>query len=180
MRCISGARMNMKADILRQGASITITDPSDSNAGEYVTDQDPLTHEIVRVWRPIPIVLDDPGTPDVDEATYLTVPCEARGIITHGATGLGNTESFDEVYAETEMVRMKFPAHIVLTRRDRVTNIRNQKGQIVWKDEETNPSATNGWRATVFDIQGVTPILDPFGNHVENMAMLRKAEAYGG
>lgn len=179
MRCIVGSTFNMKADVLRQGKSQTDTTPDPiDDYGVWVEDQDPLTHEIVRVWKPTEITPDDPATPDVNEQSFFSVPCLARGIIDGGIRVAGTTERWGELYENVDYTRFSFPAKYVITKRDRITNIRNNQGQILWKDEETDPFAESIWRATVFDVLGVTPVIDPFGRHTHNVAMLQKAEVY--
>jgi hypothetical protein len=69
---------------------------------------------------------------------------------------------------------MFFPAGYRITKRDRVTNIRNARGQIIWKEEEMENEGV--YKSTTFDVLGVTPVLDPFGNHIENYALLERAE----
>lgn len=181
MRCLTGARFNMVADILRQGQDGTL--PDTDEYGEWVNEQDPLTHEIIRVWVPIVTNPDDPSTPTIDEEILLSVPCMARGIVEGGIRVAGTTERFvgegqTALYESVDYIRLWFPANYVVTKRDRITNIRNRWGQILWKDEETDPDATAGWRATEFEVLGVTPLPDYRGKLLENMALLQKAEVY--
>lgn len=175
MRCLTSSRFNMFADILRQGTPTP--PPSDANEefGHWEEQQDPLTHEIIRVWVPATDVPDNPATPE--DESLGTIPCIARGIVDGGIRVAGTTERWGELYQSVDYVRMVFPKGYALTDRDRVTNIRDKYGNIIWLDEEVDvPGQT--YRATVFDVLGVTPIPDPFGRHIENVAMLQKAEAY--
>lgn len=174
MRCLTSARFNMRADVLKQG---TDPAPPPDEFGEWVQEQDPLTHEIIRVWKPFEVTPDDPTTPTYDPS-FMSVPCIARGIVDGGIRVAGTTERWGELYQNVDYVRMVFPANFVITKRDRITNIRNRAGQILWKDEETDPTATGGWRSTVFEVMGVTPVPDPWGRHIENVAMLSRAEVY--
>lgn len=171
----------MKCDILRQGyVAPPTTDPDAPVEGTYTNEQDPLTHEIIRVWKTTDIIEDNPLTLDVNEANFLTVECLARGIMEGGIRVQGTTERFGELYENVDYVRIWIPSRHVVTKRDRITNIRNKQGQILWKDEETNPYATNGWRATEFEVTGVTPEIDPFGRHTANVLMVQKAEVTTG
>lgn len=169
----------MRATILRQGELApepeNVDDPPE---GTWVSEQDPLTHEIIRVWHPVEVVPDDPSTPDVNEQSLFSTPCMARGIMEGGIRVAGTTERWGDTYENIDFIRLWTPPHIVLSKRDRVTNIRNSKGQILWKDEETNPLATSNWRATQFDVLGVTPEVDAFGVHTANVAMCEKAEVH--
>ena len=180
MRCLTSARFNMTADILRQGvdAATPTPDPDNTEYGSWQYQQDPLTHQIVREWVPSPIVADDPSTPTVDEARVLTVPCIARGIIDGGIRVAGTTERFGEQYQGVDFVRITFPANVVITSRDRITNIRGANGEILWLDEEVDPMDSANWRATVFDVLGVSPVPDPFGQLIEQTALLTKSEVY--
>lgn len=169
MQCLLSARYVLKADILRQSDA---GDPVNlSEQGEWKEDQDPLTGAFVRVW--VPLTDDsDPLAP-----TVYSIDCMANGIIDGGIRVAGTTERFEADYQSIDYVRMFFGPQHVLTKRDRVTNIRNARtGQIIWMDEELD--AVNGlYSATVFDVDGVTPIVNPFGRHIENFANLKKAEA---
>jgi len=175
MRCLSSARFNLLADILRQGVAVATPDSAELGSGEYVDQQDPLTHQIVRVWVPS---TDNITTPSVDESIGGTVPCMVRGIIDGGIRVAGTTERFGEIYENIDYARMWLPSSFVITKRDRITNIRNKQGIILWKDEETYTPTSGNYRSTVFDVLGITPIIDAFGQHVENVAMLQKAEVY--
>lgn len=165
--CLTGARFNMEASVLHQEVDnpATIIDES----GSWVNRQDPDSGEIIRVW--LPATPDDPDTPLVDETTFETFPCIARGIIDGGIRVAGTTERFDEMYEGVDFVRIQFPASVKLSRRDRVTNIRGSNGEIIWREYD-QPDAP----PTVFNVNGATPIIDPFGNHMEYMVLLERAE----
>lgn len=162
MGCLVSTKFTMLADILHQGA---VSDPV--QLGHYETRQDEDSGAIIRVW-----VEDiDQNQPGVQADT---IPCEIRGIIDGGIRVAGSTERFSSrgSYEMVDFARMKFPAQIIITRRDRITRVRSQKRpeQVIWLEEEWDD------RPTTFDVMGVTPITDPFGNHVENMALLQRAE----
>lgn len=167
--CLTSARFNMKADILRQGAEANnVIDPTDQ-PGEWVKKRDPDSGEIIRIWQPYDQT-DDVDTPDTNESLD-SFWCEARGIIDGGIRVAGTTERWDELYQNVDFVKITFPAGTRLTRRDRVTNIRDKQGNVIWKEEE------NEDKPTVFNVSGITPIIDPFGKHIESFALLERAEA---
>ena len=168
VKCLTSVRFNMKADILRQSSGSS----TPSADGKWEDQQDPITGEIIRVWVPIP---DDPDTPE-NESSLLGFPCMARGIIDGGIRVAGTTERWGETYADIDYCRIEFPSRILLTKRDRVTNIRNRKGQILWLNEELGPDGQGKFQSTVFDVLGVTPVIDPFGNFTSQVAMLERAE----
>lgn len=158
----------MLADILRltdQGSS-----PIDiSEAGDWKSVQDELSGAIMREW--VLITDDNPDTPAVEA---YSVECVVRsGIVFTGPRQGGTMEDFNKQYMNIEFARMQFPASYVITVRDRITNIRNKNGVVVWRDEEQEHGS---FKSTIFNVNGVVPMFDPFGNHVENMAMLERVE----
>lgn len=164
--CLTSARFNMWADILHQGsegAEFEVTD----TAGEWVLQQDPESFEIVRKWQPNPSA---PGAdPDTPELTSFR--CLARGIIDGGIRVAGTTERFSEIYENVDYVRMWLPGNIRISRRDRITNIRDVRGNIIWVEEE-EPSSP----PTIFNVVGVTPIVDPFGRLIEYQTLLERVQ----
>lgn len=162
--CLTSARFNMKADILRQNR--TVPNPPDPE-GSWVYRQDE-SGEIIREWQSASAV-DNPGTGENEGLESFR--CEARGIIDGGIRVAGTTERFSDMYENVDYVKMSFPASVRISKRDRITNIRDPKGNIIWKEEE-QPSAP----PTVFNVMGVTPVIDPFGRHIESQALLERAE----
>lgn len=163
--CLTSARFNMKADILRQDR--TVPNPPDPE-GEWVYKQDPDSGEILRSWQSGSQV-DNPNT-TTDEGLE-SFRCEARGIIDGGIRVAGTTERFNAVYENIDYVRISFPASVKISKRDRITNIRDGKGNVIWKEEEYPTSPPS-----VFNVMGVTPIVDPFGRHIESQALLERAQ----
>lgn len=158
--------MNMWADVLRQGGDDPSTTPDE---GSWVNNQDPDSGEIIRVWEPNTETQDDPDTPEIEGLE--TFRCVARGIVDGGIRVAGTTERFSEIYDADDYVRIQFGTNITIGRRDRITNIRNSDGIILWREEDAPNSPP-----TVFGVVGVTPIVDPFGRHTENMALLERVE----
>lgn len=161
--CLVSSKFSMTATVLSQGP--TSPNVGDDPDGVWVNRQDPDTGEIIRVWEPV----------DSDEEAGvqpLTVECMVRGVIDGGIRVAGTTERFTPqgLYDNVDYAKMNFPADFVLTKRDRVTDIKNASGDTIWKEEEFDD------RGTVFEVLGITPILDPFGMHVENLALLKRAE----
>lgn len=167
MRCITGARFNMTAEVLRQtnasGAPV-------NQDGSWVTSQHPYSGEIIRTWQPASLDqgASTPGDPNDDLERFS---CLARGIIEGGIRMTGTGESFKDIYEAVDYVRIWFPASVNLTRRDKVTNIRGADGKLIWVEEERTDGAP-----TVFTVTGVTPIISPLGVHTENMALLERSE----
>lgn len=171
-KTLTGTRFSMRATLLRQ------TDPEGDpivpeEYGQWVNNQDPITGEVIRVWQPYPDQPDNPETPDYDPE-FGTIPCLARGIVDGGIRVAGTTERFGDTYENIDYVKLWVPPHVELTKRDRITNIRNNKGVIMWRDEEfENPGEL---KATTFNVNGVTPLFDAFNRHVESFILLERAE----
>lgn len=164
--CLTSARFNMKADILKSGTVID-NDPA-TPEGEWVLKHDPDSNEIIRVWVPAG---DNPDTPEVENNVLKSFKCLARGIVDGGIRVAGTTERLSEIYEAADYVRIWFPPKTPITRRDRITNIRDPKGNVIWREEERLDNAP-----TVFSVVGVTPLIDPFGKHMESMALLERVE----
>lgn len=165
--CLTSARFNMRADILKQSGPEN-TNPTDPNAGEWVITHDPDSNEIVRVWQP---ATDNPDTPEVEGDDLISFKCLARAIVDGGIRVAGTTERFGDLYEGVDYVKIWFPPHTNINRRDRVTNIRGADGRVIWLEEERIDGA-----ATVFSVTGVAPIIDPFGRHIESTALLERVE----
>lgn len=183
--CLTGARFTMSAVLLHQNTPYVPTDgdPIDLDKyGEWVQSQDPLTKEIIRVWKPYdePVVRpDDPTTPDRDESVLAgPIPCLARGIVDGGIRVAGTTERFGDTYENIDFVKMWVPSHVRISKRDRVTNIKDAAGHLRWLDEEFSDPADPADipRATVFNVNGVTPLFNAFNVLTEQFVLLEKAE----
>jgi hypothetical protein len=154
----------MRATVLRQ----TGTNPQQNPGGHWENRQDPDSGAIERVWIPD----EDADTPG---AQTLVINCMVRGVTNGGIRVAGTTQRYSEIYENIDWAMMVFPKSITLTKRDRLTNITNSKGELIWTEEEID-----GNPATVFLVMGATPVIDPFGNHIENTALLQRAQVQSG
>jgi len=103
--------------------------------------QDPDTGAIKREWN-----------------FHRTIACHAKGVISNSATTRSSDRQvFDNKYKNEQTVQLRTSEKLVA--REKVTNIRNQDGIVVWT-EINFPSDT----PTVFEVVGTTPITDPFGS----------------
>lgn len=175
MRCLVSGRMTMRADLLRKDTGYPAPDPQEEPEGYWEQYQDPITGAVLNHWIPAGPAVDNPDTPEVDlEPTVATFSCIARGITDGGIRMGATTEQFGDIYENVDYVKLWTPSSVKITKRDRVTNIRaRDTGDVLWKDEEYSP---NPDRPTVFNVNGVIPILDPFNRHVENYVLLEKAD----
>jgi hypothetical protein len=166
----------MEAEILRWDGPVGPTEDSvdqDTTPGHWEAYQDPITFEIMNRWIPGASV-NDPETPQNELALPVTIPCMARGIVNAGIRAAATTESFGDNYENVDYIKLKVPAYVTVTKRDRITNIRQKKGgRILWKNEESDG------RATVFNVNGVVPIMDGFNNLLEWYVMLERTDGSG-
>lgn len=167
--CIASARYSLICDIIKPAGSPEATGTNDTTWEYY---QDPDSGAIVKRGP------DDPETPEFIEGAgtiIQDVPLAARGIIDGGIRVAGTTERFSDTYEGVDWVKATFGPKTSITRRDRITNIRQKKtGDLVWKEEEIS-----GHPATTFNVMGVTPVLDPFSSVVEYSVLLERAEVQG-
>lgn len=171
MRCLTGNRFSMNAEVLTW-TGITQSDSTTvDQSGTWVTYQDPITGEILNRWIPTSTgETDNPDTPGDESLTTVTIPCLARGIVDGGIRVAGTTERFGDMYENIDFVKLWTPAHVRVTKRDRITNIRWKKGgEVIWLDEEGDSAPT------IFNVNGVTPLFDAFNRHVENFVLLERA-----
>jgi hypothetical protein len=160
MSCLLSSRFNMRATVLRQVG----TNPQENPGGHWETHYDPETGDIIRDWVP-----DEDG--DTPGNQTLTIKCIVRGVTNGGIRVAGTTQRYSEVYENIDWATLVFPKGVILSKRDRITNVSNAKGEVIWKEEEIE-----GAPATVFIVMGVTPVVDPFGNHIENTALIQRAQ----
>lgn len=137
--------------------------------GYWTERQNPYTLEIERTW----VDLDSDAAAGMQPTTFK---CIARGVVEGGIRVAGTTERYTPtgVLDSADYVVIQFGTQVELSKRDRVYNIKGSNGLLIWKEEEYNGAAT------VFEVLGVTPIVDPFGRHIENHALLQRAEVQSG
>lgn len=167
MQCITSTRFNLLADVLVLDASGDTSKPI-SEQGSHEVVQDPRTGAIRRVW--VPFV--DPSSANA----AFSVKCDVKAIVDGGIRVAGTTERFEKTYDNIDFVHMTFPKQYVISKHDRITNVRNAKsGDIIWVEEELD-MVEGLYRSTIFDVLGVSPITDPFGNHIENRALMARVD----
>lgn len=180
--CITSAKFEQKATLLRQGFASdhpVINRPDQGEEpvqGHYVMKQHPVTREFIRIWEPINIdtPADNTFTPEVETAPQVfTFDCQARGVLTGGLNSQGTTERWNSKggYENVDFVELQVPRDVVITKRDRVTDISDSRGNMIWIEEEFGRMTP-----TVFDVRGVTPSVDPFGSVTEWFVLLERAQ----
>lgn len=99
------------------------------------------------------------------------VNCLSKAITGGGIRVVGSTEQWGEDYEEVEWAKMNIasqtlPSGNVVTRRWRVTNIRDRvSGQQLWIGDDGLPIE--------FNVYGISPIIDPFGRPSEYELLLK-------
>lgn len=93
------------------------------------------------------------------EWNYIdSVDCYAKGIISNSTSArTGDRQNFDNRYRNEQMIQIRTIKKLNI--RHKITNIKNKNGTYVWTELDY-PSET----PTVFEVTGVTPITDPFGD----------------
>lgn len=142
--CMVSARYTMLADFLYQTAL------RDDDSGQ-----------ITRDWT--------------DPEDGITIRNLTKGILGGGIRVVGSTETWSDDYEEVEWAKMNISDQLVdadedgdvfITRRFRVTNIRDQRtGKRLWIGDDGLD--------IVFNIMGITPIIDPFGRPIEYELLLK-------
>jgi len=171
MTCLTSVRFNMTATVLDYAPATHNETPDQAiPGGHFQTVQDEDTGAIQQIWVEDQTVA--PAYSNVGPSVAIPrydLPCAARGFTELGFRSSANTQSFDDgVYRATEVIQIIFPANYQLTRNQFVTNIRGRDKRPLWIEEETG-------QPTVFEVQGVTPTFDPFGRHVDNIAVLNRS-----
>jgi hypothetical protein len=101
---------------------------------------------------------------------FETVPCYVKGIISNSATARGgDKETFGQKYGYMQFLEVRTIRK--LTIREKITNISNKSGQVIY--EELNyPTNT----PTVFEVTGTVPITDPFGQILGYNSTIKRSE----
>jgi hypothetical protein len=118
---------------------------------EQVSKQNANTGKIERLWQ-----FQD------------TIECMARGLGNLRGKDFGTADSWKELYRKEDFLRIKTMYHVTDTMR--VTNVRDANGEIPWLEDSDSGTPT------VFDVVGVTPVIEPFGTHLEYDVFLDRSE----
>ena len=101
---------------------------------------------------------------------YKSLDCHAKGIVSNSVTTRSSdNQIFSNKYVNDQMIQVRTSEK--LTIREKITNIRDMSGNVVWK--EINYPNNN---PTVFEIISSTPITDPFGNVLAYNSVAKRSE----
>jgi len=156
MTCLTSAKYSMLADIIKP------QDSPDVSGGHWTYEQNPDSGAIVRTW-----VMDDQSTDDIEGKEIKSVKCLAKSAL---GPSLRNIEQFGDQYTNNDWITISVSFRTNVTLRDKITNIRNLKGVIIWTEEESD-----GNPPTVFDVYQITPLIDGFGNAIEKVILAKRA-----
>ena len=113
---------------------------------------DPETNETKRYWTVV-----------------KTIKCRAVPYINTGLKSAAINERFEKNYENIEYIRLKSIEQ--LNKRQRVTNIRTESGEVLWADDDS----TN--KPTIFNVDGSSPAPNFFtGESSEYSARLSRAD----
>ena len=99
-----------------------------------------------------------------------TVPCSAKGVISNSiSTRSSDRQVIDTRYQNEQFIQVRTSEK--LNMRNKLTNVRTKKGTVVWS-EINYPTET----PTVFEIVGITPVTDPFGEIIAYNTMAKRSE----
>lgn len=156
---IGSTRYTNTAEILRQYID---HDPDEDTRGDldYEYTQSEYGGGIERTWYST--------DPDDPAAEPIVIPCLIRSPT---ATAKG-VEAWSQIYENMRSLQMQFDVTHSINERDQVTNITalNKSGVEFYPWAEVNGTPT------IFDVTGVSPIFGPFGDVIEWVAVLERAE----
>lgn len=146
--------------------------PTAGSTGAFNIKQDPDSGEVITFFDPKGV--PDPNKPPFNGAPY-DVQCYARAYTALGYRSSANRETYIAGdYSELESVQFDFPKNVVLNHQSLVTNLRASQStsdlhNFFWLDGATG-------KPTVWEVQGVSPVHDPFGKWIRNTTVLKRAE----
>jgi hypothetical protein len=118
-----------------------------------VDTQDPDTGALIKEWM-----------------YYKTLDCSAKGVISNSSSTRTNSiQSFGTKYTNEEILQVRTTERV--TFREKITNIRDSKNNIIWKELDY-PTET----PTVFEVIGSTPLTDAFGTVVAYNSVIKRSE----
>lgn len=115
--------------------------------------QDPDTGALIKEWN-----------------YFKTLPCSAKGIVSNStSTRTNDRQILDNRYRNEQFVQIRTVEKINI--RHKITNIRNKDNVYIWTELDY-PSET----PTVFEVVGVTPVMDPFGVSLGYNVTVKRSE----
>lgn len=116
--------------------------------------------------------LQDPNTGAIKRewSYYKTVNCHVKGVISNSATTRSSDrQTFNNKYTNEQLIQVRTIDK--LTGREKVTNIKDSTGQIIWTELDY-PTET----PTVFEVVGTTPMMDALGRVIGYSSNMKRSE----
>jgi hypothetical protein len=168
IRNINNARYTMWATVIPKFAAGAPTDGTVK--GQYVRKQDDITGAVTTEF-----VADSNQSTSNSPTAQYEIRCYARGYTDLGYRSSGNREVYIKgQYNIMDAIQFDFPADVDLSLQSLVTNIRTAPDPrddkyLLWVDTATG-------KPVVWQVQGVTPVYDPFGKLLRNTTVLLRSE----
>jgi hypothetical protein len=107
----------------------------------------------------------------VREFNYAqTLSCHVKGMVSNSPTSRNSDrQELGNKYINEQVIQIRTIEKLNI--RHKITNIRDKSNNCIWK-ELNYPTET----PTVFEIVGVTPILDPFGTLLAYNSIAKRSE----
>jgi hypothetical protein len=100
------------------------------------------------------------------------IRCYATSIVTDAVSDDSDGKDFRFAYSEWQFIKIRTGEK--LGKRHRVSSIRDASGELIWTEMERNDAPTT------FEVQGVTPRMDPFQNIIDYEVLLKRVEVQNG
>lgn len=175
MKSMWDARFTMWATVMpRLETAGTDTDyPTTGGAGAYELTQDPDSGQIVTTFDTKATPASPYGLHAGGERGPFDIKCYARGYTALGYRSSANRQVLiAEDYTVIEVVQFDFQKSVTLNHQSIVSNIRTGQdahSPCLFVSEETG-------EPLAWEIQGVTPVHDPFGKWIRNTTALKRAD----
>lgn len=169
---INDARYTMWATVIPRldtASTSTGNQPNGTHSGAYQITQDPDTGQITTTW------VDGPDSTGKAIQAESQIRCYARGYTALGYRSSANREIYVAGdYNITESIQFDYPNSVKLNNQSLVTNIRSAEDVMdltsyLWMNEDAGIP-------TVWEVQGITPVHDPFGKFIRNTTVLKRSE----
>lgn len=166
-KSVNDARYTMWATVITRLDSTSGADLP-TGGGQFEAYQDPDSLQVLTRWIPADL------THSPTAQAKLEIPCYARGYTNLGFRSSANREVYvQELYDVVESIQFDYPAWVTLNHQSFITNIRTREEldapEWLWTYEDSgNP--------IVWEVQGTTPVTDPFGKLLRYTTVLKRSK----
>jgi hypothetical protein len=166
VKSLNDARYTMWATVIPQ---LVQGDVQPTGGGHFERASDADSGEVTETW-----VAGAPGPQGIAQAQF-EIPCYARGYTALGYRSSANREIYvGGEYNIAESIQLDYPPGFQLNHQSLITNIRNgpEPGDLTthaWLNDD-------GTQSLVWEVQGITPVHDPFGKLIRFTTVLKRAE----